>query len=81
MAFASPVGPTRGAVRRSRTILCIRPSAFGAARDSLTAPLGHSFGVRIDGLAATAYNSAAAAVDLSTICETTATSAAAQANP
>ena len=32
-------------------------SAIGIAQGSLTAPLGHSFGLQIDGLAATAYGS------------------------
>lgn len=32
-------------------------SAVGIAQGSLTAPLGHSFGVQVDGMAATAYSS------------------------
>lgn len=32
-------------------------SAVGIAQGSLTAPLGHSFGVQVDGLAATSYSS------------------------
>ncbi|MDP2329707.1 MAG: hypothetical protein Q8M19_03285 [Reyranella sp.] len=34
-----------------------RSSAVGIAQGSLTAPLGHSFGVQVDGLAATSYDS------------------------
>lgn len=34
-----------------------RSSALGIAQGSIAAPLGHSFGVQVDGLAATAYNS------------------------
>jgi hypothetical protein len=39
-------------------------SAVGIAQASLTAPLGHRFGVQIDGLAATSYNSFVGSGDL-----------------
>jgi hypothetical protein len=39
-------------------------SAIGIGQGSITAPLGHSFGVQIDGIAATAYRSFAGGGDL-----------------